>query len=224
MTELEIRSLVVNTAKKYLGSKEADGTHKQILDIYNNHKPIARGYKMTTKDPWCATYVSAIAIKCGYTDIMPTECSCTKMIELYKAKNRWEESDAYVPQIGDIIMYDWNDSGKGDNTGSPDHVGIVVSVSGKTIKVIEGNISDSVGYRIMSVDGRYIRGYCLPDYASKATKESVKAPSTPTPTTTTPAIELLAKEVIAGKWGYGSTHRKNKIYEAVQNRVNELLK
>ena len=65
-------------------------------------------------------------------------------------------------------MYDWQDSGSGDNTGVPDHVGIVVSISGNTIRVIEGNISDSVGYRNIAVNGRYIRGYCLPDYASKA--------------------------------------------------------
>ena len=26
----------------------------------------------------------AVAIACGYTDIIPTECSCTKMIELLK--------------------------------------------------------------------------------------------------------------------------------------------
>jgi hypothetical protein len=64
-------------------------------------------------------------------------------------------------------MYDWNDNGVGDNTGAPDHVGIVVSVSGKTIRVIEGNINNSVGYRNIAVNGKYIRGFCVPDYAGK---------------------------------------------------------
>ena len=42
------------------------------------------------------------------------------------------ENDSYVPKTGDIIFYDWADNGVGDNTGVPDHVGIVVTVSGIT--------------------------------------------------------------------------------------------
>lgn len=169
MTEKELRQKVVDQAIEWLGCKESNGSHKKIIDVYNSHKPLARGYKMTYKDHWCAAYVSAVAIKCGLTDIMPTECSCTKMIEKHKKLGQWKETDSYVPQIGDIMMYDWNDSGSGDNVGSPDHVGIVVSVSGNTIKVIEGNKNNAVEYRTMKVNGRYIRGYCLPNYKKKAT-------------------------------------------------------
>lgn len=172
MTETELRNLVVNTAKKYLGCKESDGSHKKIIDIYNAHKPLARGYSVKYTDLWCATFVSAMSVLCGLTDIMPTECSCDKMIDLYKGLGRWHEADDYTPKLGDIIMYDWGDTGQGDNVGHPDHVGIVAYISGTTMKIIEGNISDSVNYRTLSVNGKYIRGYCLPDFASKAnTKE-----------------------------------------------------
>ena len=44
-----------------------------------------------------------------------------------------------------------------------------MSVSGNTIKIIEGNKSDSVSYREIAVNGRYIRGYGVPKYSSKAT-------------------------------------------------------
>ena len=169
-TEKELRESVVIEAKKYLGYKESDGSHKKIVDIYNSHSPLARGYKVKYTDSWCAVFVSAVSIQCGLTDIMPTECSCGRMIELYQKLGRWEENDAYVPNIGDIIMYDWDDSGKGDNTGWPEHVGIVTEVTGSTMKIIEGNKSDSVAYRTVSVNGKDIRGYCLPDYASKANK------------------------------------------------------
>lgn len=177
MTEAEARSKVVSTAKKYLCCKESDGSFKRIIDIYNGHKPLARGYAVQYTDEWCATYVSAIAILCGYTDIMPTECSCSKMIELHRKLGQWQESDSYTPKPGDIIMYDWQDSGAGENTGAPDHVGIVVSVSGSYMQIIEGNKGEAVAYRNMKVNGRYIRGYCLPDYASKATKASAPAES-----------------------------------------------
>ena len=170
MTEQEIRNRVVSKAKSYLGCKESDGSHKKIIDLYNSHKPLARGYAVKYTDEWCATFVSAIGIALGYTDIMPTECSCTKMIDLYKAKGRWQENDAHVPSPGDIVMYDWQDKGTGDNTGMPDHVGFVVSLNGTSMTIIEGNKGEAVAYRSLNVNGKYIRGYCLPDYASKATK------------------------------------------------------
>lgn len=185
MTENELRQKVVSTAQAYLGCNEYDGSHRKIIDGYNAHKPLARSYKVTYKDAWCATFVSFISIKCGLTDIMPTECGCGAMIELYKKLGRWIENDAYVPKAGDVIMYYWNDNGVGDCVGYPDHVGIVVSVNGSTIKVIEGNKNNAVEYRNISVNGRFIRGYCIPNYASKATS----SPTTPTikPPVTTPA-------------------------------------
>ena len=164
MTEDDIRNLVIQAAKKYLGYG-----NKIIVDIYNYHRPLARGYRVQYDDQWCATFVSAISIVCGLTDIMPTECSCSKMIALYQALGRWEESDSYLPSPGDIIMYDWADKGKGDNTGNPDHVGIVETISNGYMTIIEGNYSSMVKRRTIEVNGKYIRGYCLPDYASKAT-------------------------------------------------------
>ncbi len=40
-------------------------------------------------------------------------------------------------------------------------------VSGTSITVIEGNYSDSVKRRTISVNGRYIRGYGVPKYGGK---------------------------------------------------------
>ena len=177
-----MRNKVVSTAMSYIGCKESDGSFKKIIDLYNSHKPLARGYKVKYTDEWCATFVSAVSIACGLTDIMPTECSCAKMIELYKNIGGWQESDSYVPSPGDLIMYDWEDSGRGDNTGMPNHVGIVASVNGTSMTIIEGNKGEAVAYRAMTVNGKYIRGYCVPNYARKApvatvTTVSVKVPS-----------------------------------------------
>jgi len=168
MTETELRNLVVKTATAWLGRREGNGTHKVIIDVYNAHSPLARGYKVTYSDWWCATFVSAVACLCKITDILPTECSCYYMIDLFKKLGRWHEGDDYKPQIGDVVFYDWQDSGKGDNTGVPDHVGIVCSISGNTMQIIEGNLDNAVAYRALQVDGKYIRGYGLPDYAGKA--------------------------------------------------------
>lgn len=173
MTEKEIRKSIVNVFIGWLGLNEADGSHMKIVNIYNNHKPLARGYKVKKTDAWCAAAGSAAAIVAGLTDIIPTECGCGEQIKLWQKIGRWQEADDYIPDTGDYIYYDWNDSGKGDNTGWSDHVGMVVEVNGNTIKVIEGNKNDRVEYRYIEVNARYIRGYGLPDYASKATEETV---------------------------------------------------
>ena len=157
-------SKVVGQAQAWLGRKESDGTHKEIIDVYNSHKPLARGYAVKYTDAWCSTFVSAVAIKLGYTDIIPTECGCEKHIQLFKNIGAWIEDENRVPNAGDIIFYDWEDNGAGDNRGNSDHVGIVEKVSGSTITVIEGNINNAVGRRSLQVNGRYIRGYGVPKY------------------------------------------------------------
>lgn len=177
MTEKEIRSKVVEIAKGWLGCKESDGSHKKIIDTYNACNPLPRSYAVKYTDAWCATFASAVGIKAGLTDIIPRECSCNQFIQLAKNMGIWVENDAHTPSAGDMILYDWDDNGVGDNTGSADHIGIVVSVSGGVIKVIEGNKSNAVGYRDLAVNGKYIRGFVTPKYSSKATKEEAPKPS-----------------------------------------------
>ena len=233
MTENQLRSNVVSVMKGWLGWSEANGKHKRIIDIYNNHKPLAQGYRVKYSDEWCATAVSAAFIKAGLTDIGFTECSCNRMIALYKAKGLWEERDSYVPKVGDIIMYDWQDNGVGDNVGSADHVGLVAAINGTKLTIIEGNKSEAVSYRSMVVNGKYIRGYCLPDYASKASKP------VETVSTATYSKELFIRDVqkafgatvdgIAGSETLNSTitlsailNRKHEVIRAVQRRLAAL--
>jgi len=160
---------VVAQAQAWLGCKESNGTHKAIIDLYNSHKPLARGYKVKYTDEWCATFVSAVAIKLGYTSIIPTECGCEKMIELFKKLGCWNETDSITPKAGYVIFYDWQDSGSGDNKGRSDHVGIVEKVANGTITVIEGNYSCAVKRRTLKVNGKYIRGYGVPKYDTEPT-------------------------------------------------------
>lgn len=172
MTEKQLRQKVVGIMQSWLGYSEANGKFKEILDIYNNHKPLPRGAKMLTTYEWCAATVSAAFIKAGLADIGFKECSCSKMIDLYKAKGRWMESDSYKAAVGDVVMYYWKDGtnyATTDCTAAPNHVGIVAEISGNSMTIIEGNKGEKVATRTLQVNGRYIRGYCLPDYASKAT-------------------------------------------------------
>ena len=176
--EWELRNKVVSIAQSYLGYNEWDGSHREIIDTYNSVKPLPASYKMTYFDSWCATFVSFVAIKANIADVLiPRECSCERQIELFKKMNRFQEDENYMPKPGDIIYYNWDDSAYDyeytDNTLWADHVGIIVS-TGETnpdleedeILVIEGNKNDCVEYRTVYKNGRFIRGYGIPDYAN----------------------------------------------------------
>lgn len=169
--------VILTQARSWLGCKESDGSHKKIIDLYNKQKTLPRNYKVAYTDAWCAVFVSACAIVSGMSDIIPIECSCEQMIALAKKMGIWIENENRTPAPGEIIMYDWQDSGAGDDKGTADHVGFVEKVSGKTITVIEGNYQNAVKRREIAVNGRYIRGYITPKYAgSKSTASTAKQP------------------------------------------------
>ena len=158
------RDLVVQTAEGWLGFSEEDGTHKAIIDLYNSHEPLAQGYEVQYEDNWCSTFVSAVAIRCGMTHIIPTECGCERHTKLFMELDCWVEDDSYIPLPGDLIFYCRSDNGFGDCDGWSDHVGIVVGTKGSYIKVIEGNSGDRVQYQIIRVNSKTIRGYAVPNY------------------------------------------------------------
>lgn len=164
------REKVVDNLMMLKGIKEYSEEHRMIIKTFNDSKLCTR-YKMTVDDSWCATtvsyafIVSKLAGKPGSgKPFQCVECSCGEMIELAKKQGIWKEADDYVPKPGDVIMYDWQDSGTGDNKGWPDHTGIVSKVTEKTITVIEGNKNNAIGTRSLKINGQYIRGFIVPKY------------------------------------------------------------
>ena len=190
MNVSEVRKRFAARAAAYVGVKEGTAAHHAIIG-------------------------SKIAIEAGYTDIIPTECSCDRQIKLWQQMGRWCENDAKVPEPGDYIYYDWDDNGAGDCTGSSDHVGVVESCNGNTITVVEGNKSNAVGRRTLEVNGRYIRGYGVPDFSKKATSEPAK-----------PAQGTAGEQVYTVQRGdtlsgiaakYGTTYQKLASYNGIAN-------
>lgn len=161
---------VLNVMRSWIGYSEANGKFKEIIDLYNSHKPLARGYTVKYTDEWCDTCVSAAAIKAGAVDLIGTECGCEKHVEIFKSKGIWIEDGTITPQPGDIILFNW-DSNTQPNNGTSDHIGYVESVSGKTITTIEGNKNQAVGRRTLSVGAGSIRGYARPKYSGRSSSE-----------------------------------------------------
>lgn len=204
----------VAQARKWVGLKKSDLSYVVILDTYNSHKPLARGYKVKVGDQWCATFVSACAIAAGLTDIIPTECSCQKMIDLLKDLGCWVEDDSYIPFPACIIFYDWQDSGSGNDTGWADHVGIVEKCDGKTITVIEGNKGGAVSRRTLAVNSKYIRGYGVPKFRKAQAPAKEQAAAEPAKESTKAAVNVLGG-ITMPELKTGATGKAVKVWQAI---------
>lgn len=212
---------VLNVARSWIGYSEANRKFKEIMEVYNNHTPLARNYKIKPTDHWCDCFVSACAIKAGAVDIIGTEVGCEKHIEIFKKKGIWIEDGKTKPKVGDIILFNWDDSSQ-PNDGHADHIGFVEQQYGNTIVCIEGNKDEKVARRTINVGWGYIRGFARPKYDAEKNV-------TTTSSTTKKSITTIAYEVIRGTWGNGAL-RKSALtkagydYELVQARVEEILK
>ena len=166
---------VISIMRSWLGRSEANGTHKAIIDLYNSHKPLARGYALNYSDSWCDATVSAVFIMLNAVDLIGgTECGVDAHIQLFKAAGIWIEDGTVVPAPGDIITFNWDQSSQ-PNNGFADHIGIVEYVEGNVIHTIEGNASGAVRQRTYKVGDGNIRGYARPKYGESA---AVQEPAT----------------------------------------------
>ena len=175
------RTDIVQQICSWEGYNEKTEKHRIIIDIYNKYLPTAvksgtLNYKVKYNDEWCATGASAAYIQAGAPELFPIECGCPRNIELAKKMGIWVEADNHIPKPADAVLYDWQDSGSGDNTGTADHIGIVIDVDEQagTFTVMECNKDEAVGRRVMRINGKYIRGFICPKFA-KDTNAPTKA-------------------------------------------------
>ena len=152
------RQTAVQTAISFKGKRN------EIVDIYNSYLPRPRGYKVKYDDMLCATYISSIFIKLGWTDIVPPECGAWRLYANMEALGRAVLDKKRVPEVGDLIFF-----GNGTTVKKIQHVGIVTEVqNGKQIYYYD--IQANVGRHTCPVGYSYIWGYGIPNYASKDLK------------------------------------------------------
>lgn len=145
---------IIKKAISFLGVSEPTGDD-QFIRYYNNIT--GAGFSMTVA--WCAIFVTVVARMVGVaTSLIPTFASCDIGANWFRKKGRYEKGryygGNYIPKRGDVIFYSSKHT-QDDST----HVGYVVDVTGDTIKAIEGNKNDAVGYRTIKVSDKYIIGY-----------------------------------------------------------------
>ena len=102
------REKIISVATACLNTKEGSKEHQTIVDIYNQHKPKNREYKLRISDPWCAAFVSAVYIAAGLSAAIPIDCSCFYMKNLSITTGQVRDPVRYVPKPGDLVLYKWD--------------------------------------------------------------------------------------------------------------------
>ena len=105
---------------------------------------------------WC--FVAAFGPKIGreiiFQPVGSAGAGCSFSLSYYQQAGHFHPGD---PQPGDQIFYTYQ-------AGEISHTGIVETVSGGTVTVIEGNTSDSVGRRTYQLGDSRIAGYGTPNW------------------------------------------------------------
>jgi GH25 family lysozyme M1 (1,4-beta-N-acetylmuramidase) len=120
---------VIRTAEKEVGYTEgrSHGAHDNDTK-YADEVP---GLEWADLQPWCATFVSWVALHAGAGSLYPRTASCDEAARWFKAHKRWSD----YPAVGAQVFY-----------GTPrdlDHTGIVVDYDATHITTIEGNTNDN---------------------------------------------------------------------------------
>lgn len=181
-----------------IGIKEGTPQHHALVDMYNTVRPYPRGYKLEYNDKWCAAFITVCADRAGLKHF-PRECGAD---EMRKKFNNTEYYHTTTPSIGDIIWYTYS------------HVGIIYNILPTHYVTIEGNANDQVLVQHHPIGASYIKSFGR--IAEKVAPEP------------TPDLELVARKVIAGRYG-NQPDRQVRLeaegynYAAVQSIVNQML-
>ena len=187
--------------KKIKQIAESITTHEEVVLAYNKIKPLPVGYKISMSDDWCASFVSVVFWYCKYIDF--AECSVPRMIELAKKKGIYKNKN-YNPQVGDVVIYDW------DSIKDGDHVGIIIKKEDNLLTVREGNKSNAIGNRLVNKSAECISGYIAPKFEEETTL-------------TYKLVDDIVDAIIRGDFGNGE-ERKESLYQYFQILVNNKMK
>ncbi|MGW2864303.1 LysM peptidoglycan-binding domain-containing protein [Streptomyces sp. NPDC001205] len=150
-------SNVLSIAKAEVGyqAERAPGERPSGHQKYSGQVP---GLEWSNYQPWCATWVSWVAMKAGVASLYPRTASVWTAMQWFKQRSRWSE----FPAVGAQVIY--------GTTGST-HTGICYAFDETWIYVYEGNTSlenNANGNKVMARQRRrrdaYVHGYGLPEF------------------------------------------------------------
>ena len=161
-----------------IAEQNAVGSKVCIANVAYNERGTTRGsdgdviyrkwfentYGMTgnEKDAWCVMFVVWCARHADVSaSVIPTEIGVPNMLDHFD-DGRYFLKSGYTPQPGDLIFINH----KTPNASVPTHIGIVQSVSGSVVWLVDGNWQDAVHHRSLSINDTSIVGYARPSYGA----------------------------------------------------------
>jgi hypothetical protein len=150
-----MRQDLVNTAYSQVGYVEGDDNWNKYGEWYGMNN-----------EPWCDIFVSWCSAMSDIPEsIIPKFAYVPDTANFFDKRGEYKNSYSwggdYVPRPGDLILFDY------DRTSISDHIGIVVSVMGSTIRTVEGNKDNGVKECAYDLKDRTIRAYCKPNYSDE---------------------------------------------------------
>lgn len=148
---------VCDTAEAEVGYREgfANGHHNNI-EKYAGQVP---GLEWANGQPWCAVFVSWVAMKAGASDLFPRTASCDVAGGWFKARGQWSE----FPKVGSQVFY--------GTASDLNHTGVVIDFDATVIVTVEGNTNDSgsregdgVYRKVRRRRDAFVQGYGHPAY------------------------------------------------------------
>ena len=148
---------IIAIATKEIGVSEYPPTSNKVKynEWFYGHSVSGASY------PWCATFICWLFKGTG---LVPKTASCANMLEYFEVNNQIVKT----PKAGDLVFFKYS-----TNNRKVNHVGLVISVNGKTITTIEGNTSQSSndnGGKVMKRTRKScIVAYARPRYDNSST-------------------------------------------------------
>ena len=140
--------------KSWLGYSESNGkADKYIVKPWGRWTGNTKA--SSKKNPWCQITVS----QCLHSVKVSTSASagCSQAQKWYKSRKRLKKRGV-KPSPGWQVFYDFKGKGK------PTHTGLVYSVSGKYMTVIEGNNKNAVRARKILYTSKSVLSFGVPPY------------------------------------------------------------
>lgn len=145
-------------------SEQLSETRQTILMVarreYESPQP-PETYTTGNWEPWCADFVSYVYKEAGYPFSNPNSGSWRipgiyTLRDYFVATGRWRAFDSYVPEPGDIVIYDGGVFGG--------HTNLVIATDGDEIITLGGNENDKINLmRFDYRDPQYgIQGFGVP--------------------------------------------------------------
>lgn len=130
---------ILNKAREHLGYAEGP----------NNANKFTQRVMGDPNQPWCAAFVSTVLKDSGFN--IPGSASTRTLASQFEQRGQYFARGTKQPQPGDVIFY--------GGRGGENHTGIVQKVENGKVYTIEGNWSDKVSQRVLSLDDPGIGGY-----------------------------------------------------------------